>query len=284
MTNLQIGPDYDGRIRRALQLTTEHPFAAEILTFYRRLAAFQKEFHAHISKIFRQSVTPDSALQAELAVQALLPHFPGLLATIQQTAPAALASTARELTSQSSDAWATALKDFWMAGRKSKNSVLTSREKLAEPLALLREFVFLVFLQPYSEYLAALLPEPQLETTYYICPRCAALPLLGVLRPEGDGGKRFLLCSFCLQEWSFRRILCPACGEESESKLPVYVAEQFPHVRVEACDTCKYYLRTVDLTKNGNAVPIVDDLAALPLSLWADEQGFSRIQPNLLGT
>ena len=113
-----------------------------------------------------------------------------------------------------------------------------------------------------------------------------------MLRPEGDGGKRFLLCSFCSQEWEFRRIFCPTCGEEAESKLPVYVAEQphrqplggLPHIRVEACDTCKFFLRTVDLTKDGHAIPLVDDLAAIPLTLWAHEHGYSRLQPNLLGT
>ncbi len=73
-----------------------------------------------------------------------------------------------------------------------------------------------------------------------------------------------MVCSFCLQEWEFRRILCPTRGEEAESKLPVYVAEQFPHIRVEACDTCKFYLRTIDLTKDGHAIPLVDDLAAIP--------------------
>jgi len=49
--------------------------------------------------------------------------------------------------------------------------------------------------------------------------------------------------------------LCPTCGEEVEGKLPVYVAEQLPHIRVEACDTCKFYLRTVDLTKDGTPSP-----------------------------
>ena len=116
-----------------------------------------------------------------------------------------------------------------------------------------------------------------------LCPLCGSPPLLGVLRPEGDGGKRFLLCSFCSREWEFRRILCAACGEEDEQKLPVYVAEQLPHIRVESCDTCKTFLRAIDLTKDGNAVPIVDDLAALPLTLWAHEQGYSRLHPNLLG-
>ena len=56
------------------------------------------------------------------------------------------------------------------------------------------------------------------------------------------------------------------------------------HVRVEACDACKFYLRTIDLTKDGHAIPLVDDLAAIPLTLWAHEHGYSRLQPNLLGT
>jgi len=116
------------------------------------------------------------------------------------------------------------------------------------------------------------------------CPRCDSLPVAGVLRPEGDGGKRFLLCAWCSQEWEFRRLLCAACGEDHEDKLPIYVAEQFPHIRVESCETCKHYLRTIDLTKDGNAVPLVDDLAAIPLSMWAQERGYSPIQANLLAT
>ena len=52
----------------------------------------------------------------------------------------------------------------------------------------------------------------------------------------GDGGQRSLICSFCLGEWEFRRIVCPGCGEEDPAKLPVYQAEQLEHVRVDACD------------------------------------------------
>jgi FdhE protein len=125
---------------------------------------------------------------------------------------------------------------------------------------------------------------PPMVMTVRVCPLCGSRPLLGVLRVEGDSGKRFLLCSFCSQEWEFRRIHCPTCGEQAEDKLPVYVAEQLPHIRVEACDTCKFFLTGVDLTKDGHAIPLVDDLAAIPLSLWAHEHGYSRLQPNLLGT
>ena len=46
---------------------------------------------------------------------------------------------------------------------------------------------------------------------------------------------------------------------------------------------CGRYIKTIDLTKNGNAVPVVDELATLPLNLWAVEHGYKKLQPNLLG-
>ena len=36
------------------------------------------------------------------------------------------------------------------------------------------------------------------------------------------------------------------------------------YVRVEACESCRCYLKTIDLTRNGLAVPEVDDLASIP--------------------
>ena len=82
-----------------------------------------------------------------------------------------------------------------------------------------------------------------------------------MLRPEGDGAKRSLICSMCATEWTYGRIIRPACGEEAVEKLAIYTANQFQHVRVEACDTCRHYIKTVDLTKKGHAVPVVDELA-----------------------
>jgi FdhE protein len=116
-----------------------------------------------------------------------------------------------------------------------------------------------------------------------LCPVCGEKPVAAVLRPEGDGGKRFLLCSRCFTEWEFRRVLCPQCGEEDKDKLPVYTASEFPHVRVEACDACRVYLKSIDLTKNGLAVPEVDELASIALDLWAAERGYTKLQPNLFG-
>ena len=106
--------------------------------------------------------------------------------------------------------------------------------------------------------------------------------MAGVLRPEGEGAKRSLVCSFCRTEWDYLRIACPACDERREEKLCVYTAPNFEAVRVEACGTCQGYILTVDLTKNGLAVPEVDALAAIPLTLWADEKGYQKVTHNLL--
>ena len=203
----------------------------------------------------------------------LLPHFRGYLSVIENHAPTALAESARQFALLSSDSWIANLEAYWQYAGVYDQQV-----------GAFAQFLPRAFLQPYAEFRAAQAPRAPQVTTPRLCPLCGSRPLLGVLRPEGDGGKRFLLCSFCLQEWEFRRILCPTCGEQAEGKLPVYVAEQLPHIRVEACDTCKFYLQTVDLTKDGHAVPLVDDLAAIPLTLWAHEHGYTRLQPNLLGT
>ncbi len=108
-------------------------------------------------------------------------------------------------------------------------------------------------------------------------------PQVGVLRQEGDGAKRFLICSLCSTEWAYGRIVCPACGEETVDKLAIYTANQFNHVRVEGCDTCGHYIKTIDLTKNGLAVPVVDELATIPLNIWAHEHGYVKMQTNFLG-
>ena len=140
-----------------------------------------------------------------------------------------------------------------------------------------------MFLQPLAEFVAdRSTPEPRGETLA-ICPLCNGRPLVGVLRPEGDGAKRSLICSRCATEWAFRRIVCPACGEEMVEKLAIYTAEQFAHVRVEACDTCRFYIKTVDLTKNGLALPEVDDLASIPLTLWPEDNSYEAIAGNVLG-
>ena len=116
------------------------------------------------------------------------------------------------------------------------------------------------------------------------CPYCGASPLAAVLRDEPAAkGRRTLLCSLCLSEWTFPRTRCPACGEERAEKRPHHVSESWPHVRVEECGSCRTYVKAIDLREAGLAVPVVDELASVELDLWAGEQGLSKLQTNLLG-
>ena len=145
-----------------------------------------------------------------------------------------------------------------------------------------RDFLARAFLQAYAVAVRIRQKQPHTAPTPCLCPHCGRKPGAGVLRQQGDGGLRSLICSFCLGEWEFRRILCAACGEENHARLPIYTAEEFPHVRLECCDACRCYIKTVDLTKNGLADPVVDEIAATALDLWAQSQGYAKLQRNLM--
>ena len=140
------------------------------------------------------------------------------------------------------------------------------------------EFFLRIVKQPFAEY-----SRKPVEGTGSTCPSCGGKPVVGVLRGEGDGAKRALICSVCALEWPYRRLICANCGEEDKEKLPVYIAEKIAHIRVEACDTCGTYLKSVDVTKDGFAVPVVDEIATVALNLWADEHGYTKIETNVLG-
>jgi FdhE protein len=207
---------WERRIERAFALEQEFPAAAELLRFYREIAAFQKKV-------------------AAAGDPARFRH--PLLELLERRAPKPLANAARQM----------------------------SFTKDWDPADPAPRFVRRVLQQ------------------------CAPgdhphdLPLCSVLRPEGDGGKRSLMCPVCFAEWEFNRIRCPGCGEEDQQKLPVYTAAQFAWVRIEACDSCRSYTKSIDLTKNGLAVPEVDEIAAVALDVWAAGQGYAKLCPNLFG-
>jgi FdhE protein len=254
-----IRSKWDQRIRRADDLAAEYPFSAEVLRFYGHVTRLQKDLHAELA-----GVHPDLHLFA--------PKFPDFLAHIATAAPEPLAQCARDLRKREPAHRTEILDSFWRDAPQFQPEPGRAPELLA-----------CMFLQPYAEYLAGNADPPQPRETFGTCPFCRARPLAGVLRPEGDGAKRSLICAFCATEWNIGRMLCPACGEETVEKLAVYTAEQFPHVRVEACDTCRNYIKTVDLTKNGHAVPAVDELATIPLNLWAQQHEYVKRRANLLG-
>ena len=119
------------------------------------------------------------------------------------------------------------------------------------------------------------------------CPNCGGLPQLSYFAVSGEAlvsGPRYLVCSRCATNWVFSRMMCASCGESNGTKLPIYQEhDQFPHARVDGCQTCRKYLLTFDLRRDTRAVPVVDEIAALPLDLYARDQGLSKITLNLMG-
>ena len=244
---------WDQRIRRADELARTHPFAADVLRFYQRVATLQKGLYQDLQK----SSTAD--------LDALLPKASEFLRKIKTAAPEPIAQSAAEW--EMRDARELIEFHWWSAPAEGGSEALLAS----------------LFLQPYAEYLAERGAGVTQTAASSRCPFCARKPVAGILRPEGDGAKRSLLCSMCATEWAIGRIWCPACGEENVDKLAIYTAEQFAYVRVEACDTCGCYIKTVDLTKNGRAVPMVDELATIPLNLWAQEHHYVKVGANMLG-
>jgi FdhE protein len=230
-----------------------YPFASQILDFYGRMASLQRDVYAEGN--------PPEMVEPR--------YIRMFLDLVSRIGPSGFAESARALMSQESR-WVPLLASYWHP--HERGAVLGDSEVL-----LLR-----ALLQPYAEYCAAQSGVDR-NAVRNTCPFCEELPVVGVLRPEGEGARRLLLCGLCSTEWAFRRMLCPNCGEEAEDKLPVYTAVGFEHVRVEACDSCGVYFKSVDLSKDGHAVPLVDELATVPLNVWAEERNYTKLCPNLVG-
>ena len=114
------------------------------------------------------------------------------------------------------------------------------------------------------------------------CPDCGGPPVVALLREAGHGARRSHVCASCLRESPAPRLGCANCGEQKVEALPVYRTDDLDPARIDACDSCRVYVKTIDLTKNAQACPIADDVASLPLDLWAREKGYRRLRPNLL--
>jgi FdhE protein len=265
---------WDRRIARADELATTHPFASEVLQFYKHLAGLQRAVYLDVEQAHggNHGNSTASLLGCQLDVDLLMPKFRQFLSNLEADRSQPIAQSAKDLSSQHAGRCLDLLLSAWENASDFQPALANAESLLAW-----------LFLQPYAENFADHNAHAPLRGTPARCPFCLGKPQVGVLRPEGVGAKRFLICSLCSTEWAYGRIKCPACGEETVDKLAIYTASQFNHVRVEGCDTCGRYIKTVDLTKNGLAVPVVDELATIPLNFWAYEHGYAKMQTNLLG-
>ena len=257
------------RIERAELLMRQHPSASEILSCYIPVARFQEALHEKLENMSDRQEQTSAGQAGPPELPLLISSFPEFLSVVERHAPQRLGEAARELHSQGEASWSQLLNNNWLSADASP----------VQPA----QFLARAFLQPYAEWVRFRAAMNWQNYQDSLCPFCNRKPGVAVLRQLGEGARRSLLCSFCLAEWDFRRIVCPACGEKDNAKLPVYTAEEFDGIRVEACDTCKTYLKAIDLTRNGLAEPMIDELASPSLDLWARDHGYTKLELNLMG-
>ena len=257
---------WDKQIVRADHLTAQSKGSKDLLSFYSQLLRAQKEIYEFLRS--RSGWLPSGNLEQDLPVmRATVPRF---LGTVQAHAPHMLATEAQELAAAGNETFEALLIEHWR-----------------QPLDV--QFFGKAFLQPYGRWLAETGIPPLgrlLAGGERCCPFCGGKPQLSFLEnkePSAESGNRELICASCLSTWPFRRVVCANCGEERPAKLGYFHSPEFDHVRIEACDTCKHYLKGVDLTRLGLATPLVDEINGAPLDLWAREHGYTKIELNLVG-
>lgn len=107
------------------------------------------------------------------------------------------------------------------------------------------------------------------------CPICGSAPCMALFGK--DGGKRYVLCPFCGHEWRIQRLICPFCGNNDHKTLHYFFADGNEGYRVDLCDQCHQYIKTVDSRNLGyEPVLALEDLVTLHLDILASQQGFQR--------
>ncbi len=113
------------------------------------------------------------------------------------------------------------------------------------------------------------------------CPVCGSPPAISF---HETNGKRTLHCSFCWFAWTARRVFCPFCKNTDSEKLKYFEIEPEKEYRIDVCDNCNNYIKTVDLKECGRIVyPPLENIASLHLDVKAQELGYKNDMASRLG-
>ena len=108
------------------------------------------------------------------------------------------------------------------------------------------------------------------------CPICGAWPATAELR--GLERNRRLRCGRCASDWALPVLQCPFCNELRHDRLRSLLPEGDEQTRrVDACDTCKGYVKTFSTLQamRPRALATID-LATVELDMVAEERGYAR--------
>ena len=249
------------RAARARALAERFTFAAGVLDFAAHLFEVQERAY-ELALVER----PDRSRLSLFAAERVMPEVVALAAA---SGPADLGGALGGLVYQAS---LPGLAEAWLAG--------------GDQLGPAETFLARASVGPLLEALPGLLPRPA-DAHGLQCPECGGPPQVSYFASTGEAlltGQRRLACARCASEWNFPRMVCAGCGEPATAKLPILADHAvLPHLRADCCDSCHGYLVTVDQSKDPAAIPLVDEVAASPLGMVAEERGYRKLQRNLFG-
>ncbi|GAB6125936.1 formate dehydrogenase accessory protein FdhE [Humidesulfovibrio idahonensis] len=257
-----------GLVEQVLPLTRRAMAEAKIALPARAACASDEAMFAGSPLLLRQ----DFPFDMDQAL-ALVPALLDILAATGDDAAKAAQALRQALESGALDAKAALL-----ALPKGDDALFAHwRKELSDsPRAL--DFVITTALSPSlavaAQGLAAYLPE-NLPHEHGHCPLCGSLPYVSLLKEKE--GQRFGVCSFCGFEHHIRRIACAYCDESDQGKLKLFRVAEYPGVRVDVCETCNMYIKTLDFRDlDKRHLPALDDMASVALDILAQQQGYKR--------
>ncbi|MDL2718161.1 MAG: formate dehydrogenase accessory protein FdhE [Acidobacteriota bacterium] len=255
---------FEKRAARATALLDSAPAVAEPLAFAAGLFQLQGRLAAAV--FARHGDLPFTGTPADFP--RLLDLQASLLSFAAEKGPPELADAAIARQTEEPGTALSRLTVYWSGEREAREDYLSR-----------------AFLRPYAEVLARAGVAAERPRHEGHCPACGSAPIVSYRKelPETNGGARFLVCGLCGTDWPFSRVRCPACQEEDPVKLPGFQSDVHKNVRIEVCETCKHYVKSLDLTLDARPLPEVDDLASLAMDLWAIDEGWTRLEPGWAG-
>ena len=112
------------------------------------------------------------------------------------------------------------------------------------------------------------------------CPVCKAQPTVSWI---GDNGRRRVSCSYCGTTGYVDRTGCPVCQTVDSAKQNILVFEREEGFKINTCDLCRSYVKTIDAEIILRLTPDIADLVSLPLDIVVQEKGYARRSPNPVG-
>lgn len=112
------------------------------------------------------------------------------------------------------------------------------------------------------------------------CPVCNSIPSLSFIKKD-EG--RTLYCSFCEGRGPWHRTGCPYCQNRDIYKLDILEIEEEKEFRIDLCNGCKSYIKTVNDILPKGYTPELLDIISLPLDIIAQGKGYKRHSPNPMG-